>query len=127
MNLEEMRAVLGITYCPTCEQDCLPLPLGICGFCDTQVTEPEPGAKEPEPDPDHRKYGRRWTPEYIIDAMQIWEQRHGQPPSQSDWCGRNKGLWPSPATVRRAFGTWAAGIEAAGFKGLQQGEHRRAA
>lgn len=31
---------LGV-WCPTCKQDCLPLPNGRCGFCDTRVAYPE--------------------------------------------------------------------------------------
>lgn len=32
-----IRELLGIVYCPTCEQDTMPLSTGLCGFCDTKI------------------------------------------------------------------------------------------
>ena len=38
-----VREALGIVYCPTCQQDTMPLePSGICAFCDLQLVPPAP-------------------------------------------------------------------------------------
>jgi hypothetical protein len=37
----DSRAVLGIVYCPVCEQDTMPSDrTGCCLFCDTLIVEP---------------------------------------------------------------------------------------
>lgn len=72
-----------------------------------------------------------WPKERIIKAMQDWETIFGEPPSMVDWNStqarkmgdfdradyfdQNKDLWPWFSQVFRAFGSWNAGIEAAGF------------
>lgn len=39
----DVRAVLGIHFCPTCEVDAMALdPHGICGFCDTVIDPAKP-------------------------------------------------------------------------------------
>ena len=32
-----IRTILGIAYCPFCEQDTMPLPSGMCAFCDHYI------------------------------------------------------------------------------------------
>lgn len=74
------------------------------------------------------------TRERILDAFQRWERLYGSPPVSTDWnpqharavCGSERlaeietrheqdGPWPSVSEVQRVFGSWRAGIEAAGF------------
>jgi hypothetical protein len=66
---------------------------------------------------------RTWTRERILEAILAWQARYGTPPSSYDWSrthARRKGGealqrlqdadWPSPRTVTRLYGTWAAAI-----------------
>lgn len=74
---------------------------------------------------------RYWTPELVIDAIQEYARRYGRPPSathfnpsQATKLGRldlaerfhDDGCWPHAGTVQSMFGSWNAGIEAAGFE-----------
>ena len=63
---------------------------------------------------------RYWTRERIIEAIQRYAREHGHRPLATDWLkpgrGRNGDGYPSTNTVRVAFGSWADGIEAAGFE-----------
>jgi len=53
----------------------------------------------------------------VIAAVQRWAAEHGgRPPIAADWSGRRDASYPHENTVARVFGTWAAGIEAAGFR-----------
>lgn len=69
----------------------------------------------------------RWSAEGVIAALRAWEARHGALPRSGDWSraatarrgpeglGRLEGgRWPSPATVIRLFGSFAAARRAAG-------------
>lgn len=76
-----------------------------------------------------------WSRELIIEKMHEWVRLYGRPPGLMDWSPghiracrsltaelkRRKikrfkaGEWPSHDTVRRYFGDWASGIEAAGY------------
>ena len=59
----------------------------------------------------------RWTREKVIAAIKTWAKRHGAPPKLSDWQGIGRDApHPSAPTVLRVFGSWNAGIEAAGFE-----------
>jgi hypothetical protein len=56
-----------------------------------------------------------WTTERIIEALQQWAHAHdGKPPAARDWVttGVNH---PTNKTVQERFGSWNAGLEAAGF------------
>lgn len=72
-----------------------------------------------------------WTPETIIAAIQTYAHRYGQPPSATDFnptLARGKGRpdvahvfdvdgdYPPTSAVQREFGSWNAGIAAAGFE-----------
>jgi Homing endonuclease associated repeat len=71
-----------------------------------------------------------WTPDRLIGKMQEWAGRYGEPPSSTDWTvtvqrrrGNQRGLrrlqeseWPHAGTVVKAFGSWNAGIAAAGYR-----------
>jgi hypothetical protein len=71
--------------------------------------------------------GRRptvWTRERIIEAIQTWVAQHGSVPSSESWivAGENR---PTCNTVRNAFGSWSAGIRAAGFTPRPGGRPKR--
>lgn len=70
-----------------------------------------------------------WTRERIIEAICEWVAEYGEPPTAMQWSpsqARRAGLgwmaerwesgeWPVLTTVQKAFGSWNAGIAAAGF------------
>jgi len=73
-----------------------------------------------------------WTRAALIFAIQEWAHEHGEPPAMHDWNPHTArhylhdetrarrfeeadGAWPWCTYVVRVFGTWNAGIEAAGF------------
>lgn len=61
---------------------------------------------------------RYWNQERVIDAIQRWARVHGQPPAATEWLNAGMGIsagYPSCTLVQREFGSWSAGIEAAGF------------
>lgn len=60
------------------------------------------------------KRRKQWTRETIIEAIQAFANEHGRPPTVLE-STRAHGL-PRHSTVRKVFGSWAAGIEAAGFE-----------
>ncbi len=64
----------------------------------------------PGPRPD----GIRWTRDLIVYAIDLWARTHLRAPTAADWdrAGENH---PSRQTVQRVFGSWNAGIAAAGY------------
>lgn len=70
-----------------------------------------------EPDSIVRRIPRpqKWTCRQIISAIQKWAKEHGEPPLYKEWKRPNGRGIPSTASVARAFGSWNAAIEAAGF------------
>jgi len=71
-----------------------------------------------------------WTREALVDAIRRWAALHDEPPAFPDWAPararanndderairwENDDRWPYATTVVAEFGTWNAGIEAAGF------------
>jgi hypothetical protein len=67
--------------------------------------------------------GLRWTPELIVYAIELWHRQHLRLPTTDEWdrAGVNH---PSRVTVIRRFGSWNAGMAAAGFRPRPPG-HRR--
>ncbi len=62
-----------------------------------------------------RPHRRAWTREAIIAALQGWTDAHGRAPHEAEW--RRSGLEHPPAgTVKRVFGSWSAGLRAAGLE-----------
>lgn len=71
----------------------------------------------------------RFTRAEILAAIRAWAARHGAPPTLADWepsrarrLGHawraerfHAGTWPTAGMVAREFGTFGAGIAAAGF------------
>jgi HNH endonuclease len=80
--------------------------------------------------PERQSRPRRFSKDEIIAAIDAWVRIHGKPPVTADWdpsrarrSGQDwrarrfeQGEWPSVPMVRRQFGTFAAAIEAAGYR-----------
>jgi transcriptional regulator with XRE-family HTH domain len=65
---------------------------------------------------------RRW----IIDSIQRWADEHGGvPPSAGDWNTRHEDGWPWTGSVQGIFGSFNAGIQAAGFEPTPVGFYGR--
>jgi hypothetical protein len=58
---------------------------------------------------------RVWTPDTVAHALRVWTDAHGRPPHPRDWNPATPGVHPSHQQVYRSFGTWAAGLAAAGI------------
>src|SRR5207244_2462304 len=54
-----------------------------------------------------------WTAEQIISAFHTWVEQHGEAPLSTDW-RRATTTHPMSADVFRTFGSWRAGLAAAG-------------
>lgn len=55
-----------------------------------------------------------WSKPRIIEAMRAWAGRHGKPPTSYQWAMATR-AHPHAGTVTQMFGTWGAGLEAAGL------------
>ena len=58
--------------------------------------------------------GLYWTRERIVEAFQRWFDETGTVPTQNDW-PTARASHPHHRTVAKRFGSWNAGIYAAGF------------
>lgn len=76
-----------------------------------------------------------WTREAILAAIRQWAEQHGQPPAATDWNAtlaryfyrpERPAEYPSVDTVQREFGSWNAGIAAAGFDPTPVGHRPKA-
>lgn len=83
----------------------------------------------------------KWSPEKVIAKMREWHGIYGRPPSTLDWNPASarlhptlseeaaerktkrfeEGDWPWVTTVERYFGSWTAGLTAAGFESNPSG------
>lgn len=61
---------------------------------------------------------------HIIDMMQFWDRKFGEPPKVSDWRRVGGTAWPSYLTVIRAFGSWDEAMRRAGFEARGRGRRR---
>jgi hypothetical protein len=84
---------------------------------------------------------RVWTPEKVVAAIREWADEYGAPPAIPDWSPRHArdlgdegravrferaaGRWPSFNTAIRVFGSWNAGIRAAGYEPRPVGRPKR--
>jgi hypothetical protein len=59
---------------------------------------------------------RRWTRAVIVAAILRFADLHGRAPTAREWQVAERGDYPHASAVQREFVTWAAAIEAAGFK-----------
>jgi transcriptional regulator with XRE-family HTH domain len=66
-------------------------------------------------------YGKRcvncitWSPEDILDAIEVWGLRYGRAPYLREWAYAAEDH-PSSGVVQRAFGSWNKAVEAAGLR-----------
>lgn len=58
---------------------------------------------------------RHWSKEKIIAALQRFASQHNRAPGAHEWLTKRPAGCPSVHTVQRYFGTWAAGLAAAGL------------
>jgi hypothetical protein len=56
-----------------------------------------------------------WTRESVVDALTAWNHEHGKPPTMREWVVGTP-HHPGVSTVRRLFGNWRTGLEAAGLE-----------
>lgn len=61
------------------------------------------------------EYHPAWTADEVLDAIRAWAAEHGRPPTKTEWECPPRG-YPSSPTVRRRFGTFRAGLQAAGYE-----------
>lgn len=61
-----------------------------------------------------------WDHNSILAAIRRWVAEHGEPPRSLQWMTSTDGN-PSRVTVAHWFGSWNAGIAAAGFTPREQG------
>lgn len=55
-----------------------------------------------------------WTAENIVLALQRWMEKHGEPPTATQWYDATPEN-PSGTTVVYMFGSWNKGLQAAGL------------
>jgi len=65
-----------------------------------------------------------WTGDQIVAAIRAWEEETGKPPTARDW-REQRSSRPTTRRVIRVFGSWNAGIVAAGFIARRQGNQFR--
>jgi hypothetical protein len=68
---------------------------------------------------------------WVVERLRAWTDETGTPPRATDWsCAmdgtesrweREYAMWPTIPTVQRAFGSWNAGLAAAGLELHRQG------
>lgn len=58
-----------------------------------------------------------WADEEILAAIRDWHRRYGRAPRKHEWDAYRRGrkLHPNAMTVKKRFGSWNAGLEAAGL------------
>ena len=61
------------------------------------------------------RYERGWTCERVIEALRADARARGRPPRSADWFHTAPGR-PTVGTVRNHFGSWNAGLRAAGLE-----------
>jgi hypothetical protein len=71
-----------------------------------------------------RKMRRAWTHERIVAAIRGFAAEHGRPPLCREWL-RKGDDHPTVTTVQDRFGSWSAGVEAAGFPRPVSGKYER--
>lgn len=67
-----------------------------------------------------------WPRYRIIAAMWLWAAQHdGRAPTPGEWKLRVDG-WPTCNDAVREWGSWSAGLAAAGFEKVEDWAHKRA-
>jgi len=100
--------VILAAWCPTCDQEAMPMSNGTCGWCDTPIIGPH-GASAKKAPRANRKLGPRITEQDIAQMLQHEAARLGRPPYSREWTGVSR------STILRRFGSWSAALEAAGL------------
>lgn len=90
----------------------------------------------------HATAHAKWSADNITAAIRDWVERYGEPPKAREWAvtgGRvsdperaavirerwNDRAWPHTSEVQRRFGSWNAGLAAAGVPTRRPGEYDR--
>lgn len=68
---------------------------------------------------------RVWTRDTLIAEIRRFACDHGRAPTANEWRGPNRSGYPSATSVQEVFGSWANGIEAAGFARPLVGHYQR--
>lgn len=98
----------------------MPVALVICacgwrGHVPLHRLRPEPVEPPPEPG-GYQGVKVIWTRERVIEALRAWAAEHGQAPTQVDWKRSGGEAHPHAALVGQRFGSWSAGLRAAGLE-----------
>lgn len=74
-----------------------------------------------------------WTQDRIIEAIKLWQERHGGIPAATDWNSAFANryddrryldhTWPRLGTVQAKFGSWNKALTAAGIQPRKMGDH----
>jgi transposase-like protein len=115
---------------------------GACVDCGSPTNgSAGPGKASTRCTPCHVVYEGERSREWLIDTIRAWADSHGGiPPAAWDWNASaadavgehdrariaREGGWPTTGAVQGAFGSWNAGIEAAGFEPTLPGCYGRA-
>lgn len=99
---------------------------GTCETCGAATDGSNGRAKAPRFCREHTQTAV-WTRDKVIAAIRRFATTHGRPPTATDWHSRCESGYPATSTVRRVFGSWADGIEAAGFPPPRVGVYQRRA
>jgi hypothetical protein len=68
---------------------------------------------------------RHWTSETVVAAIQVFAARHGRPPTATECLHGERDGVPPVSIVQREFGSWLAGVRAAGFEVPGVGKYER--
>ncbi len=74
---------------------------------------------------DKQSRERKWTPERLIAQLQAYGRKHGHPPNSQDVLHGRGDISPNVTIVQREFGSWRAGLIAAGFDVPAVGHYER--
>lgn len=115
---------------------------GQCVDCGKPTTGNRGREKAPERcSPCSNAHNARWTRESVMAAIHLFADRYGRPPTATDFnpahaIARGHGWrakrwqrdadYPSIFSVQRVFGSWSAGVAAAGFEPTKVGCYARA-
>jgi hypothetical protein len=80
-----------------------------CVLCGRYVAAPQHSDAVPAPAPP-----TQWTRAGVVRAIRAFAFFHDRPPSEPEWSAASGSDWPSARAVRRLFGSFDAGLAAAG-------------
>lgn len=73
-----------------------------------------------------RRQYRHWTKKNLTEAIRDWRKLHGYTPRARDFADADPDEgWPYPSEYVRNFGSWAAGVKAAGLKPRARGGQQK--